>query len=677
MMEAQARMEYTLARAQRALQILEEQVASFGSLYVPAHLLIQLEEKRAEVARLEATLAEGSAVAQVRAPAAGACPYPGLVAFGAEDGDRFYGRAGEIDDLLGRLQRQRFFAIIGPSGSGKSSLVFAGLLPKLQDNRLFASDFWLVRAMRPGAQPCAALEQALGGDTADLEGRVAALLAADGAAKRVLLVIDQLEELWAQADRGEQARFVERLCALRQVKACALIVTLRADFYPQLMHSALWPLTEGERLELAPLRGALLRRAIEQPARDVGVELEPELLDQLMIDAADEPGALPLLQEMMRQLWAKMEDHTLTLSAYQRLRSRDSSGLAAAITNLADATLSELTPAQQQIARRIFLRLVQVSDNGPDTRRQVSRASLRGAGGSPELFDSTLAQLTENRLVIASGDDAHDPMIDLAHETLIAGWHELQTWLKESRAGLIIQQRLAHDAAEWLWHGRDPSFLYGGSRLADAQGYRADNRDELSAEEDDFLDASAAREIVRQRSRYLGQAAGGALGAALGYGLGFATLGAAMLSTDLAPALFMSMFPIGEMIGLCIGIALWIYRARPGLRGPAGALFGALASGILYPFYQVNISGGAGPQHFFAGACIGAGVGLGAGLARDPWRRLMGVTLGGVVGCALGYLAGGIAAHVWVILIGGLALGGLTGLGFLMTAVETNERVLG
>src|SRR5262249_46141941 len=286
----------TLARARRALQFLEQQAAGFGLLHIPAHLQLEMEEKREEVARLESRLAETTKqpVGRITAPDSHACPYPGMVPFRLRDSAFFYGRDTEIRFLIQHLRQQRYFFVIGPSGSGKSSLVFAGLLPELQESRLFPPGFWLIRDMRPGAQPLQALAQALGGDPAQPAEAIASLLNAHEPAQRLLLVIDQFEELFTQAERTEQTQFVAALHALRGQENCALILTMRADFYPDLMQSDLWPVEAVERLEIAPLRGPALRQAIEQPALEVGVRLEPGLLERLMDDAANEPGLLPL-----------------------------------------------------------------------------------------------------------------------------------------------------------------------------------------------------------------------------------------------------------------------------------------------------------------------------------------------------------------------------------------------
>ncbi|MGH1483908.1 MAG: adenylate/guanylate cyclase domain-containing protein [Geminicoccales bacterium] len=411
------------------------------------------------------------------------CPYPGMVPFGAADAPYFYGRAEEVARMVQLLRRQRFMMVIGPSGSGKSSLVYAGLLPELEKSRYFAENYWLIRTMRPGPHPTEVLADILGnGDkTRDFEpGTVDALLKAHPPAERLLLLVDQFEELFTQADREEQARFIAALQAFRVPENCALILTLRADFYPDLMTSYLWPVDASQRVEVAPLRGEALREAIEKPAVDVGVRIEDSLVTRLLADAADEPGALPLLQETMGLLWDDMEQQTLPLSAYERL-SRDAghvdgrlSGLAVAIAMKADATLAELNESQQAIARRIFLRLIQFGEGRADTRRQQPVASLRATNDAAGEFKQTLEHLTANRLLTRSGgDDKHPPAVDISHESLIGGWSRLQDWADERRDAEQIRRRLEGKAAEWVRLGKGNGGLLSDVELPEAEHWLA------------------------------------------------------------------------------------------------------------------------------------------------------------------------------------------------------------
>lgn len=665
----------TLEKKRQILRSLEEQVAKLG-VYAPPYLAIELEEARKAVAELEnqlAQLEEGERLIDTIP-----CPYPGMVPFQAKDARFFYGREDEIRTLLLYLRNQRYLFVIGPSGSGKSSLIFAGLLPSLRTTRHFTEGFWRVRDMHPGAQPLQAITTALGGDTSQLEPALRTLLSAEPPAQRLLLIIDQFEELFTQSERAEQSRFIGILKELRKLEQCALLLTMRADFFPGLMSSDLWPVEPAERMEIAPLREEALCKVIEQPAKAVGVRLEKDLLDQLMIDAANEPGVLPLIQETMRLLWPDMRAGELTLDAYKRLGSDGRSGLAVAVAAKANAVLSDLTDTQKEIARRIFLNLVNPGEGGPDTRRQQAVEELRGPRDDRD-FDYTVQHLTNNRLLTLRGDDsAQGPMVDLAHEVLITGWPQLRKWLNDDRANLLLHERLRANVREWVEHRRDRSFLYGGARLNDAEHYANIHPLDLSEVETGFLKESRTREGIRERARYIGQAAGGALGAAMGYGLAFALGFWDTNSGDAAPTLimFLVMSPFGALVGFCIGIGLWLNRASRPRRMVANGFIGALASSVSY-VTALWFSSPGGTKltllHMAVGAVLGAGLGMGAALTNTRRRYLLGATLGGVFAAGFAFVSGGLQWTPLTTLVAGLALGGLTGLGFQVTAVENDE----
>jgi WD40 repeat protein len=323
--------------------------------------------------------------------------------------------------------------------------------------------------MRPGSHPLQTLGQILGGNPAQPALALADLLAAHLPSRCLLLVIDQFEELFTQAGHVERCQFIAALKALRAVDHCTMILAMRADFYPDLMASDLWPVEFSQRREIGPLRGATLRQAIQQPAADVGVYLEASLLERLLADAADEPGVLPLVQETMVLLWDKLARRLLPLRAYERLGSERRSGLAVAIATKADATLAGLPGAQQQIARRIFLRLVQFGEGRADTRRQQTVDALRPASSDPLLFDRTLHHLIGHRLLTLSGEEGQlDRRVDIAHEALIGGWPTFRAWLSERREAEQTRRRLESKAEEWVGYGRSSGGLLDAIELVEA-----------------------------------------------------------------------------------------------------------------------------------------------------------------------------------------------------------------
>jgi len=393
-----------------------------------------------------------------------------MVAFQADDARFFYGREAEIRQMLRHLRHSRFLLVVGPSGSGKSSLIHAGLLPALEQSSYWHTDYWHPLTMRPGPLPADALAELLGSDLGDPHTIVAHYLASYPPAERLLLILDQFEEVFAQADHTEQHRFTTMLKELHASENCAVLPTLRADFYADLMVSELWPVAPSERIDIAPLRGEALRLAIEQPAVDVGVCLEGGLVERLLADAADEPGSLPLLQETLVLMWDRMVGRTLPLSAYEELGGARRTGLAVAVATKADAVMAGLTEPQQGIARRIFLRLVQFGEGRPDTRRQQPADALRATGEDPELFDETLGVLADNRLLtLGESQDGLVRAVDLAHEALIKDWPTLQAWLIERREAEQTRRRLEDKAVEWVRLGRSRGGLLDESELPETE----------------------------------------------------------------------------------------------------------------------------------------------------------------------------------------------------------------
>jgi hypothetical protein len=428
------------------------------------------------------------------------CPYPGLIPYTEAHAELFFGREQETRELLRRVHSLRQLIVIGPSGSGKSSLVFAGLMPEL---RRRDPGMWVVRIVRPGAEPLRALRSALEGAHDDPRPQddpavaVSAILVNHPPAQRLLLVVDQFEEAIGHAPAPDREEFVAIVQALRGVRDCVVVLTLRADFYPELMHSALWPVAEAERLEVVPLRGAALRDAIEQPAHRSGVYLETALVERLLADAAREPGVLPLMQETLRQLWGEMHRRLLTVGAYEALGHDGTSGMAVALTIWADASLAELSPAQQAVARRVFLRLVHLGEGRDDTRRQQPIAALRIAGEDPALLDRTLRHLIDRRLLTGGGQEGEEhAVVDLAHEALITSWPTLQHWVTEGREAELYRRRIERDAEDWRRTRRDRSLLYRSRRLKNAREWQARYPHEPSTPVLAFLAAGRRRDMA-------------------------------------------------------------------------------------------------------------------------------------------------------------------------------------
>lgn len=451
-------------------------------------------------------------------PAPPPCPYPGMAPFSEDQSDLFFGREAEVEELLQRLRLHPFLAVIGPSGSGKSSLVSAGLLAALRTSSLFGGGEWMVRRIRPTEAPMGALAVALGAEVAEpvpagedgIAGAVAAVLASGSAGARLLLFVDQLEELFTIASDGV-LRFQEAVLELARTDRCYVVVTLRADFYPHLMRSRLWPVVRQHRFEVLPLEGNGLRQAIERPAEAVGVFVETALVERLLADASGEPGLLPLMQETMVCLWERLERRLLPLSAYEALvlphRAYGRTGLQVAMARRADAAMAELSAHQQLVARRIFLRLVQFGEGRGDVRRQQPVSALRSVDDVPATFDHVLEHLAGRRLVTLTSDGkseggADDPLVDLAHEALIPGWPTLQAWLADRRVGEQTRRQLVAKASEWTRLGRGDGGLLDRVELLEADRWLSGpDAPELGVDQAVVALAGASRQAIKEAER--------------------------------------------------------------------------------------------------------------------------------------------------------------------------------
>lgn len=497
-----------LSQYRANLSHLLRQREQYRGAVVPLVILSQIDTAREAIQHAKAKLRENGVsvddLPNEMPPGALACPYPGMVPFRAEEARFFHGRAAEIEQLLLRLRHHSRLLVIGPSGSGKSSLIHAGLVPQLGASSLFPSSFWLVRTLRLAAHPLQALAAALGGELTDPARAAAMLLAAHPPYQRLLLVIDQFEELFALNQRQEQIDTIAVLQQLRQAPNCAVLLAMRADFYPELMSSDLWPIDPSQRIEVTPLRAAALREALSWPASEVGVTLDADLIERLLADSANEPGVLPLLQEAMVLLWERMEDRRITLSDYDRLGGAARNGLAVAIAIRADAAIAALAEAQKVIARRIFVRLVQFGEGRADTRRQLPVSALRAVGDDTALYDATLRALTEHRLLTLSGNETDlDPRVDIAHEALITGWPALQSWIQQRRVAEQTRRSLEGKAQEWVRLGRTGGLL-DAMELREAEQWLASaDAPELgySASLPELAEASRAAQHAQEAQR--------------------------------------------------------------------------------------------------------------------------------------------------------------------------------
>ncbi len=461
-------------------------------------------------------------------PTPGVRPYRGLEVFDEEHASLFFGRDAEIQRLLEKLKGTRFLAVIGASGSGKSSLVRAGLIPSLRRSALPGSETWTIDVLTPRAHPLESLAARLlrvspGGamqrtldelrtDPRTLHLATSLALADAPREARLLWVIDQFEEVFTLCrDLDEQAAFIANLLYAGSIPdgRGAVVLTMRADFYHRcLSYPELAQQLAAQQFPVSPMDESGLRQAIEEPARRAGLELEPGLVPTILEDVAEQPGALPLLEHALLELWERRAGSVLTLAGY-----RESGGVRRAIAARADVVFDSLTPEQQEIARRGLLRLTEPGEGTEDTRRRAELSELATDRAKVDDVEAVVQRLVDARLLTTgTEEETGEQWVDVAHEALIRGWPRLQGWIDEDRAGLRVHRRLTEAALDWEDHDREEGSLYRGARLAEATVWRERNDDSLNSLERAFLDASAAlrdREaavLEQQRRRELEQA---------------------------------------------------------------------------------------------------------------------------------------------------------------------------
>lgn len=428
------------------------------------------------------------------------CPYVGLNAFDASNQHLFYGREQLVDELLEKLGQHRLVTAIGPSGSGKSSVVLAGLLPKLKSGALDGSDAWhYYPPMVPGAAPLATLARLLRPSSEDLgmwmldsteafidnPAHLRQLLDSHKS-QTAVITIDQFEETFTLChDEEERIAFINNLLSLVQStdQRHIVILTIRVDYETYLnSFPTFQALVEAGEVRVTAMTAVELHDAIKEPAAAIGLKFEEGLIDTLIREIVGEPAALPLLQFALLQLWENRERNRVTWESYRRL-----GGVMQALANTADTIYESLLPEDQLTIKRILLRLVRPSEGLEFTRRRVPVYSLYQTGEAHDRIDRVLQKLIQARLIRSSkGDNLdHDAQIEVAHEALVRNWPRLVEWLEDERIRLRQRLRLTDQAEQWDALGRDEGALLRGALLQEALQY-----EDLNALEAEFLNTS-------------------------------------------------------------------------------------------------------------------------------------------------------------------------------------------
>lgn len=435
------------------------------------------------------------------------CPYRGLQYFDESHAEFFFGRDADSQRLIEKIKTSKFLAVVGPSGSGKSSLVRAGLLPLIRQGTVLNSQNWDIRTIAPGAHPLTALASQilrlvdsrsmqdtlsqLEKDERSLSLAVSLALADKDSTHSLVLLVDQFEEVFTLCQsESERQNFLDNLVYASSVPGGRLIIliTMRADFYQK---CAAYPKFSAwlaaHQFLVSPMSLEDLRQAIEEPARRVGLEFEEGLVDTIVEDIEAQPGALPLLEHALLELWERRRQRMLTLEGY-----RESGGIEGAIAKRADTIFESFGVEQQGIVKKLMLLLTQPGEGTEDTRRRASRSQLIPTDDTEQSVNAVINAMVSARLLTTGGmEEASDEsFVDVSHEALIRGWPKLQRWIEDDRDALREHHRLSEATQDWMKAEESSELLYRGPRLAQAVRLREQYEPLLNEGERAFLDAS-------------------------------------------------------------------------------------------------------------------------------------------------------------------------------------------
>jgi WD40 repeat protein/DNA-binding SARP family transcriptional activator len=495
-----------LARRVDGVTQIDRGSATFKGLTEPVGVIELRREGWDPALDLAFQRALGPGAQRPTAPSAGlavANPYKGILPFQESDAGVFFGREALTQELIARLATDRFLAVVGPSGSGKSSVVRAGLIPALRAGALQGSERWSIVEMLPGPHPMIELETALLRVARDPSTGLLDVLDRDElgmlrAIKRILppgsdeivVFVDQLEEVFTLGeDEARRARFLAGIRALvADPHARARVVTtLRADFFDRpLSYPGFADLMRSSIEAVVPLTADEIERAVVEPARRVGVELERGLLAAMLTETSDEPGALPLLQYALTELFQRREGTTMTLDAYRTI-----GGVAGALAGRAEELYTGSTDAERTAARQLFLRLLTPGEGTEDVRRRITRTEIASVDVDRNAMNRVVDRFGSSRLLSFDRDArSHQPTVEVAHEALLRSWPRLRGWVEGAREDVRMSRRLHVAAMEWIDEEREPSFLLRGGQLAQFESWAIHSSVVPTAEERSFLDAS-------------------------------------------------------------------------------------------------------------------------------------------------------------------------------------------
>ena len=439
-------------------------------------------------------------------------PYKGLRPFGEADAGDFFGRDDLVERLVHALRAGApLVALVGPSGSGKSSVIAAGLIPRLRAGEVPGSEHWIIGQMVPGANPLADVEGVLAAAAGvpngletllaptDEDGASAISLRVMSAGARVLLVIDQFEELFTITDEQPRRRFLSAIASAvaEPGSQITVLLALRADYYDRpLLHPEFAQVFTPGVVNALPMSANELEAVIVGPAERAAVAVEPALLAELVADAADRPGTLPLLEFALTELFDQRTRASLMLDGYRAL-----GGVRGVLSRSAEALYGALTDDERQVAMQVFLRLVQLGHGTAESRRRLPLADLTELDLDPVALSGVLDAFGRRRLLSFDREPvAGHATVEVAHESLFGEWDRLAGWIDRHRAALRRYETFSAAADEWEASGRDADYLLTGTRLAEFEAWSYEGTLRITRTQKEYLTAGLERRSAEQQA---------------------------------------------------------------------------------------------------------------------------------------------------------------------------------
>jgi len=420
------------------------------------------------------------------------CPYHDLLPFQEEDANFFFGRKALVDELVEQLRlNPHFLAVVGSSGSGKSSVIQAGLLPLIRHGEVPGFNNAKIITFRPDVNPNEALKKSIKESDIFNENdgpwdNIRSYLE-KAPNSRVVLFSDQFEELFALTPEDERTDFLKELSdLLKNHLPITVIIAIRADFYEHLLSTPLGEYLKTGQFNVKAMSEEEMREAIIRPAEVVGLEIENGLVELIIKDLKSTKNPLPLLEFALTQLWFAKKDGMLTLERYRKL-----GGATGAIGQWATETYNQLSAKEQQLCQRIFTRLVHYGErDAPDTRRRVPLSELAGSE-EKQIILPLIKKLADSRLLVTDRDlKTGVETAEIVHESLLREWLQLKEWIQDQRSFLLWRQRLDEKFYDWQERGQDEGSILRGASLVEAEDWLNERKDDLSLAERKFIQSS-------------------------------------------------------------------------------------------------------------------------------------------------------------------------------------------